>query len=174
MRCLVAGGALNSAKFSAYWATSSPSACRTPNPKPLSLVEAVPHVAEVRVDLSRKEERMGHRECRDRSALSFRDEHAIGRLERNGRLVRNSAESVLLVGAACFAPRESRCQRRRESAKSAVIFISDPFVVRARDRIHPDQIRSAIHREPQIAGEAARREAWKTRFETVAIRLDRA
>jgi len=134
----------------------------------------VPHVSQVLVNLARPEELVRRRECRDRSAFAFGDEHAVLRLQRHDRVVLDAAELVLLGAVTGIPPHHPRQHVGRKTLQAGVVLVGDELFVGLRDRIHPDQVGTAIHGELQAARKNPHRQPGEIHLEPRAIGLHAA
>ena len=140
----------------------------------VTLVVPVPHVTEIDVHFPCPEEGVGRRKRRDRPALAFCDQHAVGGPHRDPRVIRHAAEPVLLRVAAEVVPHHTRQRVGRKAAQAPFVDVGDRVLFGLGNRLHPHEVRVAIDREPQVAGEDAHRQARKGHLQARAIRLHAA
>ena len=176
MRCQVPGGALYSAKLPSAklrdWRTrrfhtssetpygryiSSRSACRTPTANRTVAVLAIPDVAEIQLDLAREEELVRRRKERYRSASGLEDRKPVARPQRHRIAVRASRQTRTSARPGPCRARSRVSRVGSESLEPGLVFVGDRRLLSLGDGFLPQQVRSLIHGEHQLAGEDAQK-----------------
>ena len=134
----------------------------------------VPHVAEIRVLLTREEERVRRGERAQAAAAGFGHDETVLRLHTRQRLVDQAAELVRLRMTAGITPGDARREIRRKSLQAGVVFVGNPWFAGPGRRVHPQQVRALVNGELQVAGEYPERQAGERHDQARAVGLHAA